>query len=167
MGRPTNAELAERERERGELPADDSKSKRLPKITYSPEGDAPIETMWNRHRFRANIPITVKDVQNGLTAAEMVAIARNNPHFSVEGFEKAKSVSPIPDSPERYRAYAVGWIRISNSSDEMLRRWKAEAELREECGVGSDDVEYLQTIFTPRLSLLKDTEKLAASAVND
>jgi hypothetical protein len=162
MGRPTNAELAEREAEEKPAPA------RLPKVTYCPEGDgAPHETIWNRHRFRANIPISVRDVPQGLTAAQMIEVAKNNPHFSVEGFPKAKSVGAIPDSPERYRSYAVGWIRIANSSDEMNKRWKDEAELREECGVGSDDVEYLQTIFQPRQAILKESEKLSAAAVND
>lgn len=165
MGRPTNAEIAEREAERGDVA---EKSKRHPKITYTPQGEgAPHETIWNRHRFRANIPVTVQDVPTGLSAAQMVAMAITNPHFAVEGFEPAKTVSAVPDTPERYRSYAVGWIRIANVSSDMLKRWKDEAELREECGVGSDDVEYLQTIFNPRLAILKDSEKLALAAVND
>lgn len=173
MGRLSNAERAERDAEQHELTTEEvgaikHGAARLPKITYTPQGDgAPYETIWNRHRFRANVPVAVKDVPTGLSGAEMVAMAKTNPHFAVEGFEPAKIVNATPDTPERYRSYAVGWIRMANSSDEMLKRWKNEAELREECGTGPDDVEYLQTIFNPRLAILKDSEKLALSAVND
>jgi hypothetical protein len=163
MGRPTNAEVAEREpEEQTATPG------RLPTITYVPDGEgAPYETIWNKHRFRANIPVHVKDVPGQYSGAEMVEMAKGNPHFAVAGFAKAVAISAIPDSPERYKSYAVGWIRMANSSVEMLKRWKDEKELREDCGSGPDDAEYLQTIFNPRLAILKESEKLAGSAVND
>jgi hypothetical protein len=165
MGRPTNAEVAEREEPVAEVAVTPG---RLPTITYSPEGEgAPYETIWNKHRFRANVPVNVRDVPGQYSGAQMVEIARKNPHFVVAGFDKAIAVSGIPDSPERYRSYAVGWIRMANSSDAMLKRWKNEKELREDCGAGPDDEEYLQTIFNPRLAILKESEKLAGAAVND
>lgn len=159
MGRPSNAELAARaERENSAIPA----------ITYIPrdQGD-PADTLWNRHRFRANVPVTVRDVVGGLTALEMVELAKNNPHFSVEGFEQAKGTPTVPETSEQYKSYAVGWIRLTNSSRELGSRWRQEEDLRVICGCGEDDVEYLQTIFKPRMALLKDQEALQQSAVNE
>lgn len=159
MGRPSNAALAERAlAEQGELP----------KITYTPihDGD-PANTLWNRHRFRANVPVAVQDVKGGLSAKEMVEAARGNPWFQVEGEEQAKTTPTVPETPEQYRMHAIAWIRTAIGSGEMVRRWGAEEELRTECGVGDDDVAYIQSIYRPRLVILKDSEKLAQSAVNE
>jgi hypothetical protein len=145
-------------------------SKRItqPKITYAPVSEsAPYETIWNKHRFRANIPVVVRDVVGGNTAAQMIESAKGNIDFMVEGFPRAAPRPIDPETPEQYKTYAVGWIRHSNNSVELMRRWKNERDLREECGVGTDDEEYLHSILNPRHSLLKESEKLQAAAVND
>jgi hypothetical protein len=160
MGRPSNAMLAER--------AAAVESGILPKVTYTPihPGD-PADTLWNRHRFRANIPTAVQDVKGGLTAVEMIELAKGNPHFIVDGFEQAEGTPATPETPEQYKLYAVGWIRTANISREMSSRWRSEDDLRVQCGVGDDDLEYIQTIYKSRLSVLKESEALAQSAVND
>lgn len=159
MGRPSNAALAERAL---------NEANALPTITYTPihPGD-PADTLWNRHRFRANIPVKVKDVPQGLTAAQMVEAARGNPWFKVEGEEQATTTPTVPETPEQYKMHAVAWIRTATSSRDMAARWRQEEELRTECGVSEDDVAYIQTIFKPRLAILKDSEALAQSAVNE
>lgn len=160
MGRPSNAELAAR--------ATVSEQSEIPSITYIPQNDGdPSNTLWNRHRFRANVPVIVKDVKGGLTALEMVDLAKGNPHFAVEGFEQARGTPSVPETPEQYRSYAIGWIRISTSSREMASRWRSEDDLRIQCGCGDDDLEYIQSIYRPRLAILKESEALAQSAVNE
>lgn len=159
MGRPSNAQLAERAL---------SQIGDLPMVTYTPlnPGD-PNETLWNRNRFRANVPTMVRDNPQGWSAAQMVEMAKTNPHFIVEGFEQAKGTPTVPETPEQYKMHAIGWIRLAHSSAEMSAKWRSEEELRVECGVGDDDIEYIQSIYKPRLAILKDAEKLAQSAVNE
>jgi hypothetical protein len=159
MGRPSNAALAERAR---------AEQDELPTITYTPihPGD-PADTLWNRHRFRANIPVKVRDVAQGLTAAQMIEAAKGNPWFLVEGEEQAKTRPTVPETPEQYRMHAVAWIRTATASRDMASKWRGEEELRTECGVSDDDVEYIQSIYRPRLAILKDSEALAQSAVNE
>lgn len=151
-----------------EKPAKAEKADKQPTITYTPihDGD-PHSTLWNRHRFHANKPVDVADIKNGLTAAEMIELAKGNPWFKVEGFDQAKAKPSVPDTSEQYRGYAVGWIRVSHSTKEMARRWRDEEDLRIQCGCGEDDVEYIQTIYKARYGILREQEALAQSAVNE
>jgi len=177
MGRPTNAQRAERlaqqelqgqemDTEVANIPS--PKPRTHPKITYAPVSEsAPYETIWNKHRFRANIPVAVRDIVGGNTAAQMIESAKHNPDFMVEGFPRADARPIDPETPEQYKIYAVGWIRLAVNAAEMKRRWNSEKDLREDCGVGIDDEEYLASIFNPRLTLLKESEKLQTAAVND
>ena len=142
--------------------------KKIPTITYIPVHDGdPHSVLWNRHRFHANKPAKIQDVKGGLTAAEMVEAAKGNPWFKVEGHERAKAIPVTPETPEQYRSYAIGWIRISNSSREMTARWREEEDLRTICGCGEDDIEYIQTIYKGRFAILKEQEALQQSAVNE
>ena len=188
MGRPTNAQRAERlAQQAAQVPNQGAAENALneakiniplvstiraeksqPKITYAPVSEsAPYETIWNKHRFRANIPVAVRDIVGGNTAAQMIESAKHNPDFMVEGFPRADARPIDPETPEQYKIYAVGWIRLAVNAAEMKRRWNSEKDLREDCGVGADDEEYLASIFNPRLSLLKESEKLQTAAVND
>lgn len=159
MGRPSNAALAERAAaEQGAIPT----------ITYIPihPGD-PADTLWNRHRFRANVPTKVRDVPQGLTAKEMVASALNNPWFAVEGEEQAKATPSVPETPEQYRSYAIGWIRTSVTSREMSARWREEDDLRIQCGVSDQELVDIQGVYKNRMDIMKQAEALAQSAVNE
>lgn len=159
MGRPSNAALAERAR---------AEQDALPMITYTPlnPGD-PADTLWNRHRFRANVPTKVRDVAQGLTAKEMVDLARGNPWFAVEGEEQAKAAPVIPETPEQYRSYAIGWIRTSTNSREMAARWRSEEDLRIQCGVSDSELADIQNVYKNRSDIMKQQEALAQSAVNE
>ena len=160
MGRPSNAVLAER----AALAASDE----LPMITYTPihPGD-PADTLWNRHRFRANVPVKVRDVPQGLTAKEMVESARGNPWFKVEGEERATTAPVIPETPEQYRSFAIGWIRTATTSKEMAARWRDEDSLRIDCGVSDSEMADIQAVYKNRSDIMKQAESLAKSAVNE
>lgn len=159
MGRPSNAELAERALRTGAA---------QPKITYTPihDGD-PSNTLWNRHRFRANVPTIVQDVKGGLSAEEMIEAARGNPWFAVEGEEQAKATPSIPETPEQYRSYAIGWIRTAVDSREMAARWRAEDDLRVQCGVSDQELTDIQGVYKNRSDIMKQAEALGQSAVNE
>jgi hypothetical protein len=159
MGRPSNAALAQRARAEHDT---------LPTITYIPihDGD-PANTLWNRHRFKANVPVHVRDVPQGLTAKEMVEAARGNPWFKVEGEEQATTTPTIPETPEQYRSFAIGWIRTSTTSREMAARWKAEEGLRIDCGVSDNEMLDIQAVYKNRMDIMKQSESLAQAAVNE
>jgi hypothetical protein len=156
MARPSNAARAERDADF------------IPTITYTPihPGD-PADTLWNRHRFRANIPVTPQDVKGGLSAKEMVEAAKGNPWFSVEGEEQAQATPTVPETPEQYRSFAIGWIRTSTNSKEMAARWRAEADLRIQCGVSEEELIDIQGVYKNRSDIMKQAEALAQSAVNE
>lgn len=160
MGRPSNAALAER--------AALSASDELPAITYTPlhDGD-PHSTLWNRHRFRSNVPVKVRDVPQGLTAVQMVEAAKGNPWFKVDGEEQAQATPITPETPEQYRSYAIGWIRTATTSQEMSARWRAEDGLRIDCGVSDTEMADIQAVYKNRSDIMKQSESLAKSAVNE
>jgi len=159
MGRPSNAALAERAL---------AEQASLPKITYTPihPGD-PADTLWNRHRFRANVPVSVRDVPQGLTAKEMIERALDNPWFAVEGEEQAQATPVTPETPEQYRSYAIGWIRTSTTSREMAARWRSEDDLRIQCGVSDQELSDIQGVYKNRSDIMKQAEALAQGAVNE
>jgi hypothetical protein len=159
MGRPSNAALAERAL---------AEQASLPKITYIPihPGD-PADTLWNRHRFRANVPVQVRDVPQGLTAVQMVEAARGNPWFAVEGEEQARAIPITPETPEQYRSYAIGWIRTAVTVREIESRWRNEEDLRVQCGVSDSEMADILGVKKNRLDIMKQAEALAQSAVND
>lgn len=135
-------------------------------VTYVPQKDDPVETVWNSHRFVANVARPVKDPQ-------MISQAKSNPWFEVEGHEKSvdESHGAPPKDSDGYRRYAVDWFKATDwygmkddqsrphpNSLEFEERWESEEKLREACGVGSDDLEYLNKLLTPRLAELKKAE---------
>src|SRR6266403_3554321 len=147
MGRLSNAARAER---------DAANPDYIPAITYTPihPGD-PADTLWNRHRFRANVPVVPQDVKGGLSAKEMVEAAKGNPWFAVEGEEQAKATPIVPETPEQYRSYAIGWIRTATTTREMAARWRAEEDLRVICGVSADEMIDIQGVYKNRSDIMK------------
>lgn len=123
-------------------------------VTYIPRdiGD-PVETTWNDHRFVANVPRPVSH-------EGMIAQAKNNPWFKVDGHDPAEGVKADgpPTDSEGYRRHAIAWFKTVTSAAEMKERWEAEDDLRKACGVGTDDLEYLDKLYTPRLAELTRAE---------
>lgn len=158
MGRPSNAEIAARNAQK--------EPSVMPRLIYVPGPEDASETVWNRHKFLANVPTEIKDIRNGYTAKEMLALARNNRFFQIEGEEKVPTVAQEPVTSEQYRAYAAMWIRSAKSVTALESRWESEKELREDCDVGVDDIEYISTLFNPRKAELHKAEKLSAALVD-
>lgn len=122
-------------------------------ITYLPKDGDPINTIWHKIAFRGNVPRLVAD-------PTIIAMAKTNPWFEVEGHERAKEAAlpDVPKTPEQYRAHANAWIKSAKTAGEMRQMLKEEAGLRDTCGVGSDDMELLMAYYEPRYSELKKAE---------
>lgn len=134
-----------------EKPAKAEKKKVM--VTYRPQSGDPSEIKWNGHNFVANVPRPVAH-------ENMIEQAKGNPWFDVEGHEKPKAQpANTPKTPEQYRAYAADWFKKAKTSADFEQRWEEEEEMRDAAGVGTDDVEWLQSIANPRLAELKKSEQ--------
>lgn len=150
-------------------PDDKPTKKTTAELIYHPEEGDPAKTMWGGIRFLANVPtpvalthcITVPirketvlpdgtmQSKNVETRVSLVELARNNPHFSVDGERAQRKTASArqPTDPDTYRGYAVGWISTSTSAREMDARWEAEASLRDKCGLEQRDIAWLMPFF--------------------
>lgn len=130
-----------------------SKSDKGIMLTYKPGPDDPAETTWNGHKFSANVPRAVRD-------EKMVELAKGNRFFEVEGHSRKAPEKPgEPKTPEAYKAYAVDWFKKAQSAKEFEQRWDDESDMRESAGVGSDDIDWLDSISMPRLAELKKLDE--------
>lgn len=121
-------------------------------VTYIPRKDDPAEVTWNNHLFKANVPRPVKN-------PIMIEQAKGNPWFAVAGHERGTiSESKVPASAEDYRAHAVAWINEAKTSFEMTERWEAEEPLRHALGVGTDDFEWINKFYDPKIEQLRKAE---------
>lgn len=125
-------------------------------ITYRPRPGDPVVTTWNGHIFHANKSTEVKHTG-------MIAQAKTNPWFEVEGDTHRDTTGPqannaVPTDSEGYRRYAIEWFRATQSSAGMKSRWESEESLRQSCGVGTDDLEYLDKLYGPRMAELVKAE---------
>ena len=73
----------------------------------------------------------------------------------------------IPQTPEQYRSYAIGWIRTSVTSKEIAARWREEEDLRVQCGVSDAELIDIEAVKSNRYKIIKEQEALAQSAVNE
>lgn len=122
-------------------------------VTYRPaEGDPP-RTKWRGYEFSANVPVLVKD-------RHLIESARTNPCFQVGNTPPPANPNALPTDHLSYRSYAVEWLKNAGSSDELIKRWAQEANLREKCNVGYDDISYLGKIIEPKLDTLRRGEGL-------
>jgi hypothetical protein len=126
-------------------------------VVYTPLDDGdPHVTSCRGVRFKANIAQPVRD-------PVLIDLLKANPWFEVEGFEKATRPDGrgMPTTPEQYRRHSTQWFPLAQSYDEFQLRWRAEEKLREKCGVGEDDLAWLETIADPilfELKKIKDAE---------
>lgn len=151
------AETQEVKRGPGRPPKSEAKpDANMVHVTYVPQPGDPAVTTWNGHTFHANKPTPVNADVHG----KMIEQARGNPWFEVAGQDKPKTPSAAnsPTNSEEYRSYAIGWFKTVDSSKAMKARWAAEEEMRNELGVGTDDLEYLDKLYIPRLAELEKAE---------
>lgn len=124
-------------------------------VTYAPQHGDPVSTVWHGHTFHANKPTPVPE------GHPLLKQATSNPWFTVAGQDAPVQVSAdqaVPTTSEEYRAYAIAWFKTVESSAEMKARWASEEGLRVSCGVGTDDLEYLNKLYVPRLAELEKAE---------
>lgn len=122
-------------------------------ITYVPGDGDPAEVTWNGHKFQANVPRPVAN-------PTMIEQAKGNLCFTVEGHDKKAGPDPSePKTPEAYKAYAVDWFKKATSAADFESRWDDEEDMRERAGVGSDDIDWLESIARPRLAELKKQDQ--------
>lgn len=154
----------------------------MTKVTYIPRdpGD-PAMMLWNGVKFPANVPVELDpklhgykvplpkktlDPATGRTLTEhvetwvsMIDQAKGNPSFQVEGEAPVAARKPgrprIPRTSEDYRSYALAWISAMEDVQDLAERWDAEDVLRENCGVGEDDLKYLTPFFQAKHHELK------------
>lgn len=123
-------------------------------VTYRPGEQDPPSVKWRGRTFHANVPVWIDD-------ADFIEAARNNRHFFVGEFDQDKHGVPTVEQPsrpktsEQYRVHFVNWLRTVTSVDELDTKWQAEETLRLACEVGSDDIDYMMTLFGPKRAELR------------
>lgn len=127
----------------------------MAKLTYLPKEGDPVKVNWNGHVFEANVG---KECRN----AYMVDLAKANPWFRVEDGDKVDKVDPKTKGLDRerdrageYKKHAIAWINAAESDLMMAKQWASEERMREEHGVGTEDIDYLMTLYTPKFEQLK------------
>jgi hypothetical protein len=166
-------------------PKADTANKDTAEVVYTPldPGDG-HETTFAGIRFKANVatavplsltyPVTVREevkapdgmvhtrgVERRRSAVEAL---RDNPHFKVDGKQAPRPddlKARVPDTPEQWRAYAIGWINVSTNAKAMDTRWDGEATLRERCGCSGDDIRYVRPFFDARRAECADIGRAA------
>jgi hypothetical protein len=156
----------------------------MTKVTYVPRShDDPASIVWNNITFPANFAVDLDPVRHSYfvpivevwidpvsqekrsKATEkrmaMAEIAKGNPSFQVEGMPVPRASAPgrskPPKTPEEYRVHAMTWIKGADSLSD-LERWNDEEMLREKCGCGEDDTNYLQPHFDAKFKQLSASE---------
>lgn len=124
-------------------------------VTYVPRHGDNVTTSFRGVEFVANKPVSISD-------PEHLEQLKLNPWFNVEGHNPAAIPVAddlvVPTDSEGYRRYAIAWFKKVEKSAEMKERWESEEALRIKCGVGTDDLEYLNKLYGPRFAELKKAE---------
>lgn len=134
-------------------------------VTYVPGKDDPPTTHWGGFKFIGNVPITIKghsgDPKKGECKPgerqnyELIEKARRNKFFRVGPFDPTKDAVPLrepgklPETPEQYRAHAIAWAKTMTNIVDFDTQWQNEEALRMKCGVGSDDLDLIQSVIGP------------------
>lgn len=102
------------------------------------------EKMWHEGVLQTDGTMQTKHVEKPMP---MYKLAGTNPRFSVNGkrpAEQVKGSMRLPTDSTTYRAFAMNWIMRTNTAEELEARWKHESALREECGIGPEDIQWLE-----------------------
>jgi hypothetical protein len=123
-------------------------------VTYLPGPEDPPQVAFGGHVFNANLPKRVDMPRSWL---EMV---RGNKFFKVGAFDPTRDAVKAqeqtePRTADEYKAHAVAWFKKVQSLQEFDALWRDEEELRQRCGVGAEDLDYLGSLSRPRRGELK------------
>lgn len=123
-------------------------------VTYIPQHkDDPSEVIWHKILFRANVP------KVGITNQQLLRSAMTNTHFEVNGKKKEKVKPGAPETAEGYRLHAITWINAAETHHALVKQWEGEQEMRDEIGVGTDDLDYILPQYNARFAKLKKQQE--------
>jgi hypothetical protein len=142
-------------------------------ITYVPGHLDPPQIKWCGQTFHANVPKEILGDSAGSQQERLnhglIEAARGNRHFTVGGAKKKRDAGSLPTNDEEYRAYVVKWLQDPfEHVEDMIARLARDRDLWQMCEVGSNDFEYISTLFMPKLYELArgdDMNELQVSAV--
>lgn len=130
-------------------------------VTYMPGYGDPSVTKWRGHTFKAGEPKVIKD-------ADHIEAARGNRFFRVgKGGSAGDNPNRPPANEMEYRAHVVRWMDKEQTVEDIIKRFAGERKLREECGVGEEDLKWLSTIVEPKLRQMRMEEGLSDKQVSD
>lgn len=135
-------------------------------VTYVPGRDDPVQVVWCGHTFVANVPKEIKGHPSGTEReklnAGLIEAARGNKLFVVGNAKPKRDAVKQPETSEEYRAYFVDWLKASHfdHAEELIQRFAKDRERQASCGVGTDDFEFMATLFMPRLHELARADEL-------
>jgi len=122
-------------------------------VTYQPgHGDPPFVT-WRGVTFHANVPVRLTDTHH-------LSAAHDNRFFRVgDGGESADdNPNRDPATPAEYRRHFVKKINKATTCLELVKAFASERRLREDAGVGHDDIDYLGHLVEPKLNQMRLSE---------
>lgn len=144
-------------------------------LTYIPGPSDPVQVTWGGHTFKANVPKEVRGWAAGTEREKLNAIviesARGNRHFIVGNAKPKRDPVKDPETPEEYRGYFTEWLKSpafsapDTHAEDLISRFAKDRELQAACGVGSDDYEFMQALFVPKLHELAKSDELTEPQV--
>jgi hypothetical protein len=123
-------------------------------VTYLPGPEDPTMVVWRGHHFYANVPKTVMN-------PDLIEQAKGNKFFKVGDFNPnsdsvaTREETPLPKNSEQYRVWFAAWLKTMKSAEALDQRWIAEEVLREQCEVGSDDIDFMNSLYQPKRAELR------------
>jgi hypothetical protein len=139
-------------------------------VTYVPGPMDPVIVTWCGHKFEANVSKEIKGHAGGTDReklnANLIESARNNRLFRIGNEKPKRNALKDPATAEEYRIYMVEWLQApdlnspSTHAEDLIARFAKDRELQVKCGVGTDDYEYLGTLFMPKLHQLAKRDEL-------
>lgn len=135
-------------------------------VTYVPGPMDPVRITWCGHTFEANISKEIKGHAGGTEReklnASLIERARENKHFRVGNAKAKRDPAKDPATAEEYRFYIVEWLKLPSfdHAEDLIARFSKERDLRQVCGVGTDDYDFIGNLFMPKLHELAKRDEL-------
>lgn len=145
-------------------------------VTYTPGPLDPVTAKWCGHVFHANVAKEIKAHADGAERDKLnhhlVERARENKFFLVgtakDGTAKAKrDPQAMPTTAREYVGYMVEWLKDDSiqNAEQLISRFARDRDLRATCDVGTDDYNYLATLFMPKLHELQRMDELSDAQI--
>lgn len=136
-------------------------------ITYVPGEGGPSRTVWGGHTFHANLPKELTGHPDGTQRERlnmhMIETARASKFWTVGNAKPKRDPQALPTTAMEYRAYMIEWLKDPEiqHAQQLIAHFARDHNLREACEVGTDDYNYLATLFMPKLYELQRSDELS------